>query len=142
MPAFTLLALLAGAMLPLQAAINSRLGRALGGPVWAATVSGVVLTAALAAVGLAFSRLSSKEADLHGLPWCGAFVLAASTAVTPRLGAATMIALVVTGQVLCSLSLDRFGLLGLTPHPLTLRRVGAAILLIAGAALIGSEKRL
>ena len=58
---------------------------------------------------------------------CGAFVLTATTAVTPRLGAATMIAVVVAGQVLASLALDHFGLLGLATHPLIPRRCAAAL---------------
>ena len=47
-----------------------------------------------------------------------------------------MIALVVAGQVICSLLLDHFGLFGLAIHPLSARRFAAAALLIAGAALI------
>jgi transporter family-2 protein len=38
------LTMLAGGMLPLQAAINARLAPVLGGPVWAAAFSGLVLT--------------------------------------------------------------------------------------------------
>jgi bacterial/archaeal transporter family-2 protein len=63
-------------------------------------------------------------------------VLSATTAIAPRLGTASMIALVVTGQVLSSLALDIFGLLGLETQSLSLKRVVAAALLIGGAALM------
>ena len=140
-----LVAVMAGAMLPLQAAINARLARAVGGPIWAATVSGLILTLALAlaGAGLTLSRGGPRTDGLQVLPWwawtgglCGAVVLTATTAVAPRLGTAAMIALVVTGQVVCALLLDRFGLFGLSPYALTPRRLAAALLLIFGAALI------
>jgi transporter family-2 protein len=143
MPGTFLLALFAGAALPLQAAINARLGRLLGSPVWAAAVSGAVLTVALVVIGLSAFRGLPRTAGASTLPWwawtgglCGAFVLSATTAVAPRIGTAAMIALVVAGQVICSLLLDHFGLFGLAIHPLSARRFAAAALLIAGAALI------
>jgi uncharacterized membrane protein YdcZ (DUF606 family) len=47
-----------------------------------------------------------------------------------------MITLVMTGQILSSLALDNFGLLGLETQPLSLKRIVAAALLIGGAALM------
>lgn len=139
----TALAIVAGAMLPLQAAINARLARLVGSPVWAACLSGLVLTAALAVVGLAATRAGPRFAGGASLPWwawtgglCGAVVLSATTAIAPRLGTATMMALVMAGQVVFSLALDQFGLLGLQPHHLTTRRGIAALLLLGGAALM------
>lgn len=138
-----LLALLAGAMLPVQAAMNARLGRTLGSPVWAAAVSGAVLTVALVVIGLVAARSMPRTTGLLTVPWwawtgglCGALVLAATAAVASRLGAGAMIAMVVVGQVLCSISLDQFGAFGLTGHPINLRRSVAAVLIVAGALLI------
>ncbi len=140
---YVMLAGLAGTMLPLQAAINARLARVVGSPVWAAAISGLVLTAALAVLGLAMVRALPRTAGIDGLPWwawtgglCGAVVLSATTTIAPRLGTASMIALVMFGQVLCSLVLDHFGLFGLAPQPLTSKRCAAAALLLAGAALM------
>jgi len=53
-----------------------------------------------------------------------------------RLGAATLTALVVTGQLVCSVALDHFGVLGFTEHGLSVGRVGGCLLLIAGFILI------
>lgn len=138
-----LLAVLAGAMLPAQAAINGRLGRVVGSPVWAAAISGVVLTVALTLVAATVTRAGPRTAGLGGLPWwawtgglCGAVTLAATTAVAPRLGTAGTIALVMSGQVVCSLALDQWGLLGLDAQPISGKRVAAAALLLAGAALM------
>jgi predicted component of type VI protein secretion system len=44
---YLVLAVFAGGMLPLQAATNARLADSLGGPVWAAALSGLVLTIVL-----------------------------------------------------------------------------------------------
>ena len=141
--AYILLAVLAGAMLPAQAAINARLGRAVGAPIWAAAISGVVLTLALAIVPTAVTRAGPRTADVGSLPWwawvgglCGAITLSATTAVAPRLGTGSMIALVMAGQVVCSLALDQWGLFGLTAQPAGGKRLIAAVLLLAGAALM------
>ncbi len=138
-----LLAMAAGAMLPAQAAINARLARAVGSPIWAAAISGLVLTATLALVAAAVARAGPRTDGLGGLPWwawvgglCGAVVLSATTAAAPRLGAASLIALVMSGQVACSLVLDQWGLLGLATQPAGGKRIAAAVLLLAGAALM------
>ena len=64
-----LLALLAGTMLPVQAAINAPLGRSLGGAVWAATISGAVLTVALGAAALVTARGLPRTEDAGSVPW-------------------------------------------------------------------------
>ena len=140
---YVALSVIAGAMLPLQAAINARLARVVGGPIWAAAVSGLVLTIGLGALASVATRAGARTTALGTLPWwawtgglCGAVVLSATTAIAPRLGTASMIALVMTGQVLSSLALDNFGLLGLETQSLSRKRVVAAALLIGGAALM------
>jgi transporter family-2 protein len=138
-----LLALLAGAMLPLQAALNARLGCALGSSVWAASISGAVTTLTLVIVGVAVLRAPPRVGGIADLPWwawtgglCGVVALVGMTSAAPRLGAATMIAAVICGQVIFSLILDRFGLFGLAVQPLSPRRLLAACLLLSGAVLI------
>ncbi|MGH9647341.1 MAG: DMT family transporter, partial [Bryobacteraceae bacterium] len=54
----------------------------------------------------------------------------------PRLGAATVIALIVAGQMIGSLAFDHFGLLGVPVHPANMVRLTGAALLVAGAILI------
>lgn len=138
-----MLAVAAGAMLPLQAAINARLARLVGSPLWAAGISGLVLTAVLALLAGVALRAGPRTEGLGGAPWwvwtgglCGAVVLSATTAIAPRLGTAGMIALVMAGQVLCSLVLDHYGALGLPVLPISAKRLAAAALLLAGAALM------
>jgi len=47
-----------------------------------------------------------------------------------------VLALIVVGQMLCSLVFDHFGLLGVPQQPASLTRLGGAALLILGVALI------
>ena len=69
MPFAVIVALIAGAMLPIQAAVNARLGRTLGSPIWAAALSGAVLVIALAIAGLLAVRTLPRTAGLETLPW-------------------------------------------------------------------------
>lgn len=141
--AFVIIAILAGAMPPLQAACNSRLGQAFDSPVWAACTSALVSAVILFTGGLLITGTLPRSTNLQSLPlwaWtgglCGVVTLAGVTVCTPRLGAAAMVALVIAGQVVFSVVLDRFGLFGLTPHPITLQRAIAAALLLAGSILL------
>lgn len=143
MPLLVLSALLAGAMLPLQGAFNARLGRALGSAVWAAGVSALLSALLLFAAGMYLTRGLPRLAELSALrlwAWaggiCGVITLAGIAIATPRLGAAGMVALVITGQVGFSLMLDRLGLFDMPQHPLTAQRVLAAGMLLCGAILI------
>ena len=140
---YLVLAVLAGVMLPLQAALNARLAEAIGGPVWAAALSGLVLTVALTLVAGALSRAGPRIDGLSALPWwawtggfCGAVLLSVSTALAPRLGAEQLIALVMAGQVLGSIALDNFGLFGFAVRPLNIKHAIAGVLLVLGAALM------
>jgi transporter family-2 protein len=54
----------------------------------------------------------------------------------PPLGAATLIALVVAGQMVAAITLDHFGVFGLTAHPISVSRLAGTALLIAGVVLI------
>lgn len=88
-------ALLVGASFQIQASINGRLAYYLGGPFRAALVSVGVAFVILALLFAVFAR-SQESSSLGEAPWWvwlggifGAFVLAVSAAVSPRLGAIT-----------------------------------------------------
>jgi transporter family-2 protein len=64
----------------------------------------------------------------------GAFYVFASVILTPRLGAATTVAPILTGQVLPSLAIDHFGLFGVAAQepPTPLRLLGATPIVAGG----------
>jgi transporter family-2 protein len=138
-----LLALAAGTCIPTQAGINARLSLWARSPVLAATISflvgTVVLTGYVLAARLPLPALRSAAAQ----PWwlwsggvLGAFFVAVTIYLAPRLGATNMLAWVLAGQMLAAMTLDHFGLLGYPLHPLSLGRLAGIVLLIAGVLLI------
>ena len=66
----------------------------------------------------------------------GALIVLAGASLVSQLGAALFIALVVGGQLLCSLLLDHYALLGLPQQPITPGRVLGALLVVAGVVCI------
>ncbi len=137
-----LLVLFAGAMIALQAPTNVMLARAGGSPVLAALISFAVGTAALLAVWLA-SGNRPGTAPFAALPWYawvgglyGAIYVAVAAFAAPRLGLASLITIGIGGQVLMALWLDHFGALGLPREPISLARVGGALLVVAGVVLV------
>jgi transporter family-2 protein len=62
----------------------------------------------------------------------GAFYVAISTVVATELGATSLLALALLGQLATALVIDHFGWLGLPEHPITLTRLAGVALLGAG----------
>ena len=134
-------AVLIGAVLPLQGLINARLGTHIGGPIVAAFVSFLVGTAMLGAYLLATRTpiLLQGSMKLPAWVWAGgvfgAIYVACFTLLIPRIGAAGMICLAVLGQVTASLLLDQFGILQ-APKPVDTVRIVGALLVLAGVVLV------
>ncbi len=137
-----LLAIGIGALLPLEALMNARLGQATRGPLFAAFVTCLGGTAVLGAM-LMVARPAAATASVFGSApfwlWCGGLLgatyLASATMLVPRLGAAGLICLVVLGQMLSSLLLDHYGVLN-APRPADALRAAGAILVACGALLV------
>lgn len=66
----------------------------------------------------------------------GAIFIALAILLIPTLGTATFVVLLVTGQMLASVTIDHFGWLGLPEHPIDLPRLIGTALLIGGCVLI------
>ena len=140
---FLLLAVLAGAMLPVQTGVNVQLRGLLGQPLAAALVSflvgslGLAAVVALLRVPVAVGAAWGRSAWWH---WSGGLLGAAYIAVTvvlaPRLGAAALIAALVAGQMLASLIVDHFGWVGFAQHAVTPLRLAGAALIVVGVVLV------
>ncbi len=138
-----LLAIVAGAMAPLQAATNNRLAIVVDSPVLSALVSFVIGTLTLliyiVASGTPLSNLGlMKEAP--PVAWIGgvlgAIFVTATVLLLPRLGVAMTFSLVIAGQMLITLVIDHLGLLGVPVKEINLARIGGVLLIIAGTILI------
>ncbi len=138
-----LIALLAGAAVPFQAGSNAALGRLLGHPLWAALVS---LSVSVLMVLPALWVMRAPAPHWSGLvsaPWwawfggvAGVAYITAALILTPRLGAAGFIVCVIAGQVLSSLAIDQWGLMGLPERPVNLARLLGVGLIVAGMLVV------
>ena len=137
-----LLALVAGTMLPIQGALNTRLGREGQSPFHASMIS-FIIGALSVALYVALTRQSVSWSGLRGAPayaWfggvLGAFYVTVIILAFPRLGPGLTFALVVAGQMIVSLLLEHFDILVAQQNPITAVRLGGIALIIAGVILI------
>ena len=141
------LGLAAGAVLPIQGAINAQLRVDLDKPLAAGTFSFSVATFAMAlALVLALTLTSAPRPRTNGLgslPWwgwigglCGATYVTSVFILIPEIGVAPTIALTVAGQQLASVLVDRYGLLRLPARQISITRLAGVLLLLAGVGLI------
>jgi len=138
-----LLAFSAGVSFVFQQAVNANLRVEIGSPWWAGFISylgGTIAMLVMAALLLQPWPSMQMIHRSHWLSWTGGFFgaiyIAISILLLPRLGAATVIALIVAGQMIGSLAFDQFGLLGVPIHPLNMFRLAGAALLVLGAILV------
>ncbi len=133
--------MLAGAVLPIQTGVNSTLRGTVGHPLWATIISFSVGALSAGLLLLVLRVPAPLELPPLGWKWLGGTLgviyVCLSLLLAPRLGAASLVATVVAGQLVASLVLDHFGWLGFPQHLVTAPRLLGAILLAGGVWLIG-----
>ena len=142
-PVFVAIAVVAGIALPFQAGINGQLRMYLQHPLRATLGNFVVGSLLLFVLTLFIRQPWPALSDALRGPWwmwlggaLGTLYVVSAIVVLPRLGASVTFALVVSGQMIASLAIDRFGLFGLTPTPLTLVRAVGALMIVSGVYLL------
>ena len=138
------LAALAGAGLAVQSGTNAVLGRMLGHPMWATfwqfAAGTVLIVAMLIALRVPTPAVGATFAIGPWWVWIGfitgAYFVISALSLAPVIGVGGFIAALVAGQMITSIILDHFGLVGLAVRPLTLMRAGGALLIIAGVLMI------
>lgn len=142
---YILIAFLAGCGLPLQAAANARLGRAVGNPFAAATIQLVIAAALLLLAAIAAGQLAALQGVVHATWWqllaglASAAYVVAGIVLFPRLGAVATVGLFIAGQACASLVLDGFGLFGIPERPPGLPTwLGAAAVVLGIALIVGA----
>ena len=144
------LGVIAGAALPLQTNINTRLRRSVGSPFLATFLSFLIGTTVLLIATLAMDgRLPGAESAVGSPGWLwiggvfGVIVLTANLFMFPRLGAVQTAVLPVTGQVLMGLLIDHFGWFRAAAVPLgPIRGLGGVLVLVGVFGAIGVADRL
>lgn len=138
---FYLIVVAAGVSVALQQVLNANFRTAIGSAAWSGFVSYLVGTLVMLAAGLATGapRFANGTAP-SWFAWTGgvfgAVFIGINIIMIPRLGAATVLALIVVGQMCASMVFDHFGILGLRQQAISPARLLGAALLIAGVVLI------
>jgi bacterial/archaeal transporter family-2 protein len=136
------MALALGAVLPMQAAINSRLAKSAGNPVMAAFISFGVGTIALMIFLIVTGQFNFRFIFSQS-PWwiwtgglLGTFFVAGIVILLPKLGVVLSFSLVIAGQMFAAILFDQFGWLGVAVKEISPGKIIGSILLIIGVILI------
>ena len=138
------LTLLVGGLMPVQAVLNTRLGRQIGGPLMGSLMSFTVGLICLLVLNLATnsSAVINLKVSSTG-PWyiwlggfIGAIFVGYITWVNQQQGIALTFALAVSGQIFASLLIDQYGWFGSAVRTITLEKIIGAVLIITGIILI------
>ena len=133
------LALITGALIPIQAATNAVFSNSIGIPV----ITGLMVFI-IGLAGMILFALGSKTGfptvqQLTTVPaysYLGGLIVATYvvmiTILAPRIGVGPAIGLIVTGQIICAVLIDHFGLFNVTPHSISTTRLAGVLLMIAG----------
>lgn len=143
-----LLAVLVGAAVPLQSAVNAGMAQMQGHPLYGALTNTTIASIALALLVVALRvpppNLKSAVTGPWWL-WTGGLVGAAfvfgGLFVAPRVGAAAFAAATILGTVAASLAIDHFGLLGFQHRPVSLARLAGVGCVLAGLLLLQAGRR-
>ncbi|AWJ91631.1 EamA-like transporter family protein (plasmid) [Azospirillum baldaniorum] len=138
-----LAAIITGAVVPFQAGANAVLGRSLGHPLWGTAVSLCVSFACILPV-MALARVEAPTlSNLAQAPrwvWIGGVVgvvyITGALMLAPKLGAAGFITAVIAGQMLASIIIDQWGLVGLPRKPVSWSRLAGLGLIFLGLVVM------
>lgn len=144
---YPLSALLGGVAVAIQLVMNGQTRNALGGPLWAALANNAVGLVGLCLTLLLMGARLPGGDSLRSVPplhWCagllGAAFITMNAIVTPKLGLAATFLLVLSGQLVASILIDRFGWFTGTPKTAS-STVLLGVALVFIGALLGFRAR-
>lgn len=133
------IAVAVGAAVPMQSAINARMGSQLGHPLYGALTNTAVASLILLLLVLAFRAAPPRLGQAITGPWwlwtgglVGAAFVFGALFVAPRIGAASFAAATIFGTIAASLVIDHFGLFGFPVQPVRLPRLAGGGLVLVG----------
>lgn len=137
------LALITGALIPIQAATNAAFSKSIGN----ASITGlmVFIVGLLGMVGYVLvSRVSMPSLQqLSNAPtygYLGGLIVATYvvmiTILAPRIGVGTAIGFIVTGQIICAVIIDHFGLFNVAIRSMDISRFIGVLLISAGVYFV------
>lgn len=146
---YYLMALCAGLGITLQTTLNAQLAKGVGGDsVAAALFSFTAGALCLGIYSLIRGGIVASLIAIPAQPWwsllgglLGASALLSYVVLAPKVGLSALLGLAIAGQIISSLFIDHFGLLGATERPVSLIKLGGLIVMLAGlaVALLGDK---
>jgi transporter family-2 protein len=137
------LAILAGASIVVQQALNANLRVVLNSAAWSGFMSYAVGLLCMALLAFALRDPMPSASIAARIPWWawsgglfGAIFIGLAIFLVPQLGAATFIAFLVAGQMFASVAFDHYGWMGIPQRSVDLPRLIGVALLIGGVVLI------
>lgn len=137
-----IITLMSGAILPIQAGLNSKLGKAAGSTIHASMFSFIIGTLSL----LLYISLSKQTISWEGIKtapaqaWIGgllgAFYVTMIIFSFQNLGPGLTFGLVVTGQMVVSIFLEHYNILVVQAQSISIVRIIGVVLIIVGVILI------
>jgi transporter family-2 protein len=145
---FYAMAILAGVALPIQVRLNRQVKEVFGSPLQGTFVSFAIGTVAALLACLVARYTWPSSGKITGAPswiWLGGvlgvYLIFTTIFVSPKMGAALTLALVVSGQLVTSTVLDHMGALGFPKHPLNLVRLSGVTLVCIGVTVLAVGER-
>ncbi|WEH92783.1 DMT family transporter [Acinetobacter soli] len=146
---YYLMAFAAGLGITLQTTLNAQLAKGIGGdPVAAALFSFTVGAVCVGVYSLVWGEIIPSLIAISTQPWwsllggiLGSCALLSYVILAPRIGLSALLGLAIAGQILSSLMIDHFGLLGATERPVSLIKLVGTIVMLVGltVALLGDK---
>jgi transporter family-2 protein len=137
-----IMAFLAGTFLPIQAGLNTRLGRSLESPVYASMISFIVGVLTV----LIYALITKQHVEWSGIKiapaysWLGgvlgAFYVTVIILAFPKIGPALTFGLVVAGQMVISVLLDHFNILVAQQHSINIWRILGVLMIVVGVVIV------
>jgi transporter family-2 protein len=141
------LALVTGALIPIQASTNAAFSKSIGNPLTTGLMVFVVGFVGMMSLSLVLRTSFPSMQQLSSAPiygYAGGLIVATYvvmiTILVPRIGVGTAIALIVTGQIICAVIIDHFGLFNVQVRAINLSRLAGILLMITGIYLVMKEK--
>jgi len=139
---WVLLAFMAGAVLPIQAGLNAKLGKAGSSAIHASMISfaigllGLILYILITQQNVSIAGLKATPIHVWLGGVFGAFYVSVVILAFPHLGPGLTFGLIIAGQLIISLLLEHFNILVAQASSLNIYKIAGAALIILGVVII------
>jgi transporter family-2 protein len=140
---YLFLALITGALIPIQAATNTAFSKNVGSSSATGLMVFIVALVSMILFALLTRTPIPDKQQLAAAPaysYLGGIIVATYvvmiTMLVPKIGVGTAIGLIVTGQILAAVTIDHFGLFNTVVRAISVTRLLGMLLMIAGVYLV------